>query len=103
MPYFYKNHPNRIILNGELEFDKTEHPQKIYESLCKTAEEVGGLVTKSRGAIGHGSTITVIPSYVNEYYVLNVFLDDPNDPKSPLRVASIDTWKHTENLDLKGK
>ena len=88
-------------MNGELEFDKTVHPKEILKKLRHMAEEVGGIVSCVR--ICHGATILVYPSFVQEYYVLNIYLDDPNDPTSTLRVTSIDTWRRVDHLDLKEK
>lgn len=101
MPYFYPKNPDNIILNGELEFNKQDHPRDIYKKLCHTAEDVGGLVSASRSGIGHGAVITVIPAYDPEYYELHIFLDDPNDIKSTLRVAHVVTWRKVALLDLK--
>lgn len=98
MPYFYPNHPNTIILNGELEFDKTEHPKDILKKLCRTAEEIGAMVCCK--GVYHGGVIRVYPAYDPEYYVLNMYLDDPNDLNSKLRITDVDTWRQVDVMRL---
>lgn len=96
IPYCERNNPDKIVLNGELDFDKTQHPREIYNRLCHIAEEVGGLVTTS--GIHHGGRITVYPRFDAEYYVLNMYEVD-EDP-STLQIMHIETWRRIGLLDL---
>ena len=98
LPYFYKERPNQIVLEGELDFDKTEHPKEIYNKLRRVAEEIGAFVTTS--GIRHGGEIRVYPAYSSSYYVLNMYLEDPNDIKSKLRITHIVTFSKTDVMRL---
>ena len=99
MPYAYTSNPDQIVLNGELEFNRKDHPKAIYKKLCRTAEEVGGLVSTS--GIHHGGRITVYPAFDPEYYVLNMYEIDENPVT--LKVMDIETWRKVAVLDLKEK
>lgn len=96
MPYFYSSDPNQVVLEGELDFDKTKHPREIYKRLCKIAEEVGAMVSTS--GIHHGGRITVYPAFSSSYHVLNMY--ELNEDPSTLQVMSIDTWTRSAVLDL---
>jgi len=95
-PYAYSSDPDQIVLNGELEFNRKDHPKDIYKKLCKTAEEVGGMVTTN--GIRHGGTITVYPCYDPEYYVIHLY--EVNEDPETLKAMHIYTWRRVGMLDL---
>lgn len=96
MPYYYRDNPNMVVLNGELDFDKTESPRKIYERLRRIAEDVGAFVTTC--GLNHGGCIKVYPAWDPEYYVLNLY--EVNEDPNSLKVMFVETWRKVAVLDL---
>ena len=95
MPYFLREDPHRVVLNGELDFDFREPPRTIYARLSRIAEDVGAMVS---ARICHGGRITVYPAFGSEYYVLNLY--EVNEDPETLRVMHITTWRQVQVLDL---
>ena len=96
MPYAYTSNPDQIVLNGELEFNRKDHPADILKKLRQTAEEVGGMVTTS--GIHHGGVIRVYPAYDPEYYVIHLY--EENEDPSTLKAMHVYTWRRVSILDL---
>jgi len=74
-----------VLLGGELEFPFRSSHAEALARLCRTAEQVGAMVSSD----GTASIIKVYPAYDGGYYVLDWFR-----PDSP-QVGKIERWDST--------